>query len=252
MEVYAAATAQSRLTRSAASSTPCRNPGNSTTRSSFTSRATTAPAPKARCKGRPTKSPPSLRPSRIEYLVSMIDELGSDRTYNHYPIGWAHAMDAPFQWTKQVASHLGGTRNGLAVSGRSGSRRSGEIRTQFHHVIDIVPTDPGGGQHTGASAAQRDAAEADGGRQHGLHVRRREGADAAHDPVFRDDGQPRDLSRRLDGQHNAARLPWETLGAAPDPDDYPWELYNLADDFSQPRTSRRTTPRSFVDLQSRS
>jgi arylsulfatase A-like enzyme len=61
-------------------------------------------------------------PESLEFLVSMMDQLGSDRTYNHYPIGWAHAMDAPFQWTKQVASHFGGTRNGLAISCRNGSR----------------------------------------------------------------------------------------------------------------------------------
>jgi arylsulfatase A-like enzyme len=79
-------------------------------------------------------------PESLEYLVSMIDELGSDKTYNHYPIGWAHAMDTPFQWTKQVASHLGGTRNGLAVSWPKRIKATGELRSQFHHVIDIVPT----------------------------------------------------------------------------------------------------------------
>src|SRR5262249_42412502 len=79
-------------------------------------------------------------PESIEFLKSMMDKLGSDQTYNHYPVGWAHAMDAPFQWSKQVASHFGGTRNGLAVSWPKGIRARGEIRTQFHHVIDIVPT----------------------------------------------------------------------------------------------------------------
>src|SRR4029077_15415805 len=79
-------------------------------------------------------------PESIEYLVSMIDELGSDKTYNHYPVGWAHAMDTPFQWTKQVASHFGGTRNGLAVSWPKGIKARGEIRPQFQHVTDIVPT----------------------------------------------------------------------------------------------------------------
>jgi arylsulfatase A-like enzyme len=70
----------------------------------------------------------------------MIDQLGSDRTYNHYPVGWAHAMDTPFQWTKQVASHFGGTRNGMAISWPEGIKARGEIRPQFQHVIDIVPT----------------------------------------------------------------------------------------------------------------
>ena len=81
----------------------------------------------------------------------MIDELGSDRTYNHYPIGWAHAMDAPFQWTKQVASHFGGTRNGLAISWPKRIKDAGEIRWQFHHVIDVVPRNCTTSQRTSAS-----------------------------------------------------------------------------------------------------
>src|ERR1700730_16445233 len=74
------------------------------------------------------------------FLLSMLDQLGSDRTYNHYPVGWAHAMDTPFQWTKQVASHFGGTRNGLCISWPKRITARGEIRSQFHHVIDIAPT----------------------------------------------------------------------------------------------------------------
>ena len=143
-------------------------------------------------------------PESIEYLLSMIDQLGSDRTYNHYPVGWAHAMDTPFQWTKQVASHFGGTRNGLAISWPKRIKAQGEIRTQFHHVIDIVPTILEAAGIQAPLTTQRHPAEADGRRQHGLHVRRREGPDAAHDPVFRDHGQPRDLPRRLDRQHHAA------------------------------------------------
>ena len=60
--------------------------------------------------------------------------------YNHYAVGWAHAMDAPYQWTKQVASHWGGTRNGTIVHWPNGIKAKGEIRDQFHHVIDIAAT----------------------------------------------------------------------------------------------------------------
>jgi arylsulfatase A-like enzyme len=52
----------------------------------------------------------------LPFLLSMIDELGGPLGYNHYPVGWAHAMDTPMQWTKQVASHFGGTRNGMVIS----------------------------------------------------------------------------------------------------------------------------------------
>ena len=61
-------------------------------------------------------------------------------TYNHYPVGWAHAMDSPMQWTKQVASHFGGTRNGMVISWPARIKDKGGIRSQFAHVIDIVPT----------------------------------------------------------------------------------------------------------------
>ena len=75
-----------------------------------------------------------------EFLLSMIDELGGPLTYNHYPVGWAHAMDSPMQWTKQVASHFGGTRNGMVISWPAGIKNTGGVRPQFSHVIDIVPT----------------------------------------------------------------------------------------------------------------
>jgi arylsulfatase len=75
-----------------------------------------------------------------ESLVPRIDEFGSPNGYNHYAVGWAHAMDTPYQWTKQVASHFGGTRNGTIVHWPNGISNKGEVRTQFHHVIDVAPT----------------------------------------------------------------------------------------------------------------
>jgi len=75
-----------------------------------------------------------------EFLASKLDALGGPDAFNHYAVGWAHAMDTPYQWTKQVASHWGGTRNGLVVHWPAGIAASGEIRDQFHHVIDVAPT----------------------------------------------------------------------------------------------------------------
>lgn len=75
-----------------------------------------------------------------EYLISRLDELGGPTSFNHYAVGWAHAMNTPFQWTKQIASHWGGTRNGLIVHWPAGIAVKGELRSQFHHVIDIAPT----------------------------------------------------------------------------------------------------------------
>jgi len=75
-----------------------------------------------------------------EFVMSKIDKFGGPEAYNHYAVGWAHAMCAPYQWTKQVASHWGGTRNGTIVHWPRGIRARGEIRQQFHHVIDIAAT----------------------------------------------------------------------------------------------------------------
>ena len=75
-----------------------------------------------------------------EYVTAHIDELGTPTAYNHYAVGWAHAMDTPYQWSKQVASHWGGTRNGTIVHWPGGVTAKGETRAQFHHVIDVAPT----------------------------------------------------------------------------------------------------------------
>jgi len=75
-----------------------------------------------------------------EFLAARIDKLGGPESYPHYAVGWAHAMNTPYQWTKQVASHWGGTRNGTIVHWPKGITGKGEHRTQFHHVIDLAPT----------------------------------------------------------------------------------------------------------------
>jgi arylsulfatase len=75
-----------------------------------------------------------------EFLQAHLADFGAPNAYNHYAVGWAHAMDTPYQWTKQVASHWGGTRNGAVVHWPNGIRATGELRTQFAHVIDIMPT----------------------------------------------------------------------------------------------------------------
>ena len=75
-----------------------------------------------------------------EFMASKIDEFGKPTAYNHYAVGWAHAMCTPYQWTKQVASHFGGTRNGTIVHWPNGFSAKGEVRDQFHHVVDVATT----------------------------------------------------------------------------------------------------------------
>jgi arylsulfatase len=78
-------------------------------------------------------------PDDLVSNLAAIDGLGGPMYANHFPAGWAWAMNTPFQWTKQVASHFGGTRNPLVVSW-PGRVQAGATRDQFHHVIDLMPT----------------------------------------------------------------------------------------------------------------
>ena len=75
-----------------------------------------------------------------EFMIERLDDFGGPDSYNHYAVGWAHAMCAPYQWTKQVASHWGGTRNGTIVHWPQGIKARGEVRSQFTHVIDVAST----------------------------------------------------------------------------------------------------------------
>jgi arylsulfatase len=75
-----------------------------------------------------------------EQLKNFYEAWGSDKTYNHMAVGWTWAFDTPYKWTKQIASHFGGTRQGVAIAWPNRIKDAGGIRSQFHHVIDIVPT----------------------------------------------------------------------------------------------------------------
>lgn len=77
---------------------------------------------------------------KVEDQIQLIDKIGGPAAYNHFPAAWGWAINSPFQYYKQVASHFGGTRNGLVASWPCRMRERGSIRTQFHHVVDIFPT----------------------------------------------------------------------------------------------------------------
>ncbi len=82
----------------------------------------------------------NMIPEDYKEVLKQKDNLGTWKTHNHYPVGWAHAMDAPFQWVKAIASHYGGTANGMVITWPTRIKDKGEIRPQWHHVIDIAPT----------------------------------------------------------------------------------------------------------------
>jgi arylsulfatase A-like enzyme len=187
-------------------------------------------------------------PESLPYLLSMMDQLGGPMTYNHYPVGWAHAMDAPLQWTKQVASHFGGTRNGMVISWPRRIKDKGSIRSQFCHVIDIVPT-------IYEAAGITPPTVMDGVRQKPL-----EGVSLVY--TFGNPKAPtRHATQYFEMMGNRAiykdgwmasttplRLPWVTLGPEPNPDDFKWELYNTNEDFSQANNLAEKNPGKLKEL----
>jgi len=186
---------------------------------------------------------------RLPFLLSMIDKLGGPLAYNHYPVGWAHAMDAPMQWTKQVASHFGGTRNGLVISWPAHIKDKGGLRSQFAHVIDIVPT-------IYEAAGITPPKILDGTEQKPLDgtslVYTFDDAKAAtrHTTQYFELVGNRGIYK--DGwmaNTTPLRLPWVTIGEEPNPDDFKWELYNISEDFSQANNLAAKNPEKLKELQ---
>ena len=181
-----------------------------------------------------------------EFLMSKIEEFGGPKAYNHYAVGWAHALDTPYQWTKQVASHWGGTRNGTIVHWPRTITARGETRSQFHHVIDIVPTI--------LEAAGLPAPAFVNGIQQAPH----EGVSMSYsfnDGAAADRHQTQYFeifgNRGIYHQGWTAvtrhSTPW-VLSTPPALDDDVWELYG-PDDWTQSRNLAATNPKKLADLQ---
>jgi len=178
---------------------------------------------------------------------------GSDKTYPHMGVGWSWAFDTPFKWTKQVASHFGGTRQGLAISWPGHIKDVGGIRSQFHHVIDIVPTIL---EATGIPAPTI---------VNGITQRPIEGVSMAY--TF-DQANAKAPSKRTTQYFEMAgnraiyhdgwmasttpfAPPWDlATGKLPSVvDGYKWELYNIAEDFSQNNDLAAKNPAKLKELQ---
>jgi arylsulfatase len=187
----------------------------------------------------------------FEDTYARMDELGGPNTFGHFPAAWAHAMDTPFQWTKQIASHFGGTRNALAVSWPARiEARDGEVRSQFHHVIDIMPTIL---EATGIPAP----ASINGVAQSEI-----EGVSMVYS--FDNPNAPSERRTQYfemfgnsaiynDGWVAATtppEAPWVSVTRESDPiNDWPWELYHIDEDFSQSNNLAADNPAKLRELQ---
>jgi arylsulfatase A-like enzyme len=182
----------------------------------------------------------------LEFLKSKIDKFGGPDAYNHYAVGWAHAMDTPYQWTKQVASHWGGTRNGTIVHWPNGIKVKGELRAQFHHVIDIAPT-------ILEAAKLPEPAVVNGAQQAPIEgvsmLYSFDDAKAAerHETQYFEMFCNRGIYHKGWTAVTRHSIPWAAT-AVPAFDDDVWELYG-PDDWTQARNLARNNPEMLHELQ---
>jgi arylsulfatase len=184
-----------------------------------------------------------------EFMRSKMDELGSPSSYNHYSVGWAWAMCTPFQWTKQVASHWGGTRNGAIVHWPSGITEQGGIRSQFTHVIDVAPTileAAGLPEPTMVNGVQQSPMEGTSM----LYSFNAADAPERHDLQYFEMFGNRGIYHRGWSAVTKHRTPWVLVGGdIPAFDADVWELYDGTSDYSQARNLAAERPEMLAKLQ---
>ncbi len=183
-----------------------------------------------------------------EFMLSKVDELGSPSSYNHYAVGWAWAMDTPFQWTKQVASHWGGTRNGAIVHWPNGIDERGGLREQFTHVIDIAPTileAAGLPEPTMVNGVQQSPMEGTSMLYTFTEPDRPERHDLQYFEMFGNRG----IYFKGWSAVTKHRTPWVLTGELPPFDDDVWELYDGTTDYSQARDLKTEHPDMLSKLQ---
>jgi arylsulfatase len=187
----------------------------------------------------------------IAEQMKFYDAWGSAATYPHMAVAWSWAFDTPFKWTKQVASHFGGTRQGLAISWPGHITDPGGIRNQFHHIIDIVPTIL---EATGIQAPEEvngikqkpiegvsmaytlDQANADAPTRHKIQY-----FEMISNRGIYDDGWYANTTPPV--------APWVLNAPMPPVNDYKWELYNLKEDYSQANDLAAKMPEKLREMQ---
>ncbi len=184
------------------------------------------------------------------WLVNQMPKMGTEDSYQLYPVGWAWATNSPFQWTKQVGSHLGGTRNGMVISWPARIKDKGGIRTQFGHVNDIMPTIleaagvPAPDVVNGVKQQKVDGVSLvysfDSAKTPERHVRQ----------YFEMLGNRAIYDHGWMASTTPGRLPWEDKAANGGlPTGYKWELYNLNVDFSQAHDLAQKEPQRLAAME---
>jgi len=183
-----------------------------------------------------------------EFLAGKIGDFGGPKAYNHYAVGWAHAMDTPYQWTKQVASHFGGTRNGTIVHWPAGVQARAEIRSQFCHVIDIAPTilEAASLPHpTIVNSIQQ--APLEGFSM--LYAFNDAKAAERHETQYFEMFCNRGIYHKGWTAVTRHSTPWDVSKPMPPFDDDVWELYDTNTDWTQSRDLAREQPEKLAALQ---
>jgi arylsulfatase len=188
-------------------------------------------------------------PEDFKQVMAHMDDLGGPMTFNHYPVGWAHAMDTPFQWTKQVASHFGGTRNGMVISWPARIKDKGGIRTQFSSVIDIYPTileavgvqSPSMLNGVPQKPIEGFSMVYTFDNPHAKSVHRTQYFEMFTNRAIYNDGWV--------AATTPPRLPWVMSLSALPVEDYKWELYNVDQDFSEANDLAAKEPKRLRQLQ---
>jgi arylsulfatase A-like enzyme len=184
-----------------------------------------------------------------EFLMERIDKLGGVESYNHYAVGWAHAMNTPYQWTKQVASHWGGTRNGTIVHWPNGVKGKGELRSQFCHVIDIAPTileAAGIPEPVSVNGVQQRPIEG----VSMLYAFNDPKAAERHETQYFEMFGNRGIYHKGWTAVTRHKTPWLLQGEKVPPfDDDVWELYDTNKDWSQANNLAKQMPEKLHELQ---
>jgi arylsulfatase len=184
-----------------------------------------------------------------EFMISKLDEFGGEGSYGHYAVGWAWAMDSPYQWTKQVASHWGGTRNGTIVHWPKGINEKGGHRNQFTHVIDLAPTvleAAGIPAPTIVNGVMQSPYEGTSM----LYSFNDESAPERHETQYFEMFCNRGIYHKGWSAVTKHRTPWAMGGQVmPAFDDDVWELYDGSSDWTQSNDLSKENPEKLHELQ---